>query len=172
LHISLVGESLVVKSEDQHSDRCGDYAQVLSLGADGTAKGGPMGMITLLFDKKKNEIIVSGGNAPGTLRRAPGYHEVRERFPGVWRKLKTDGGQMLTDVLVIELRDDDTFAVREQEVMGNTEFLNIAYYNGSLRGTFEIAVDSTHRWPFTITSGGPTTITYTDERGSESFQKQ
>jgi hypothetical protein len=172
LHISLVGESLVVKSEDQRSERCEDYAQVLSLSDDGTAKGGPMGMITLLFDKEKNEIIVSGGSAPGNLRKAPEYHENRDRFPGTWKKVKTDGGQLLTDVLLIELRDDGTFAVREQEVIDNHQFLNVSYDNGVIRGTFEMAVDSTYRSPFSITSTGPQTMTYTDERGSESFQKQ
>ena len=171
LHISLVGQSLVIKSEDQTFSRCEDYAQVLSMGEDGTAKGGPMGMITLLYDKTTKEIIVNGVPTSRNLRASPMYHEIRERLAGTWTKVPTEGGQMLTDVVIVEQHPDGNFAVREQKARGNSEFRNISYDNGTLRGTFSMVVDSEFRSPFEIKSPDRDTIVYSDERGSETFKR-
>lgn len=170
LHITQVGQSLVAKNEDQNFRQCESYAQVYSLSEDGAAKGGPMGMVTLLFDRANAEIIVSGIPTSRNLRKEPSYHEVRARFPGAWKKLKTDSGQVLADVLIIELREDG-FAVLEPE--GYDQFVNVSYDNGTIRGSIEMTGDhSTYRTPFSIKSTGANTMSYSDERGSLSFQKQ
>jgi hypothetical protein len=171
LEISIVGQSLVVKSEDQTFKPCENYAQILSLAGDGTAKGGPMGMITLLFDRKANEIIVGGVPTSHNLRKDTNYHSLKTFFAGAWTKVPTNGGQLLSDTLLVELQSDGSFKVREKEVIDNADFQNVTYENGAIKGTFYMAVDAEHRWPFEIKARGPN-IVYSDMRGEESFTKQ
>jgi len=93
-------------------------------------------------------------------------------FVGTWKKVPKDGMQMLSDVLVIESAGNGALRVREKEVMDNTEFRKVAYSNGTIKGTLYMAVDSEWTTPFVIKQTGQNTITYKDERGEESFEKQ
>ena len=172
LEVSVVGQSAVVKSEDQTFRPCETYAQVYSVNTDGTLKGGPMGAVTLLFDKAKDEIIVSGLPTSRNLKRNPSYHSVKDGLSGTWKKVPKDGGQMLTDILIVELSNDGLFRIREKDVMDNADFRNVVYDNGTIRGTFHMAVDREWTSPFEIRMSGANVMTYKDQRGEESFAKQ
>jgi hypothetical protein len=76
---------------------------------------------------------------------------------------------MLTDVLIIERTGDGTIRIREKKVMDNTEFRNIVYGNGTIKGTLYMAVDTEWTTPFVITMSGKNSITYKDQRGEETF---
>ena len=170
LHIAVVGASLVAKAEDDAGAGCREYEQVYSLGEDGSAKGGPMGAITLLLDKKANSLIVNGPGILGNMNRDDQYHAIKDGFDGTWRVAPKNEG-LMNDVLIIELTDGQ-FRVREQEQMDNKEFRNVRYEPNKITGILEMTVDSTYRTPFSIVRNTDGNLLYSDQRGGQSLKKQ
>jgi hypothetical protein len=109
---------------------------------------------------------------PSSAATPPHITATANQFVGTWKKIAKDGGQMLTDVLIIERTGDGTLRVREKEVMDNTEFRSVVYSNGTIKGTLYMAVDSEWTTPFAIKMSGKDTIKYSDQRGEEFFVKQ
>lgn len=171
LHVTLVGSSLVAKGEDRSSCSAGE--EVYSLMEDGTAKGGPMGAFTLLFDRKTDQIIVTGMPRATRLRRDGEYHATRDAFAGTWKTSTSDkDAGLLYPPLIIEAQADGGFRIREQEVLDNREFQNVVYDAGVIRGILYMAVDSEHRWPFDISRSADGGLVYTDFRGRHNLEKQ
>ncbi|HYK05167.1 MAG TPA: hypothetical protein VE974_25685 [Thermoanaerobaculia bacterium] len=92
-------------------------------------------------------------------------------FHGTWKKVPKEGGQMLSDILIVDLRDNASFDVREKASFYNAEFRNIKYESGVISGIYYFAVDNEHTLPFEIRKVDQNTLVYKDERGSEPFKR-
>jgi len=92
-------------------------------------------------------------------------------FHGTWKKVPKEGGQMLSDVLIVDLLDDASFEIREKRPFFNSEFRNIKYDNGVISGVYHFEVDNEHNLPFEIKKADENTLVYKDERGSEPFKR-
>jgi len=157
-------------------NNCLAYEGPYTMTPEGTLKGGQSGKELMSVDREHNRALISNAFIEVSMVKV----DVPEQPPstvsvnplvGTWKKVTKKGGQMLTDVLIIETMRDGTLRIREKEVMDNTEFRNVVYRNGAIEGILHMAVDSKWTTPFVIKISGKNTITYSDQRGEESFIK-
>jgi hypothetical protein len=92
-------------------------------------------------------------------------------FHGTWKKVPKEGGQMLSDILMIDLLEDGRFSISESRPFFNAEFRDVKYEQGVIAGVYHFEVDNEHNFPFEVRKVDGNTIIYKDERGSEPFKR-